>query len=61
MDIGGVAVVNLVGEAVLGAEGSLAERRDDFLEGIGVVTEPLAELAAQSLGVACRFGIFQVP
>ncbi len=42
--------MEFVGEAVFGAEGGLAERRDDFFEGIGIVPEALAELAVEPFG-----------
>ena len=50
VDVGGVAVVEFVGEAVFGAEGGLAQRSDDFLESIGIISEALAELAIEPLG-----------
>ena len=60
MDVGSVAVVNLIGEAVFSAEGSLAERGDDFLEGIGIVPEALTELAIEPLGRPCSVGLMPI-
>jgi hypothetical protein len=45
VDVGRVAIVEFIGQAIFRAERGLGKRGDDFLEGIGIVAEALAKLA----------------
>ena len=61
MDVGGVAVVKLVGQPVIRAQNGLCEPGEQLLRRICVVPEALAELTIKTRAMASGVGQLVTP
>ena len=60
IDVRGMAIVDLVGEAIFSAKRCLGQAGHDFFESVSVIPKPLAELSVQPLGTPCGMRLMPI-